>query len=669
MTEEKREVTVTPKSIDSTIPKVSFNESLKEYIQNSFDAKASQVEVSFTRNILGGIDEVIVRDNGDGIPYEELNKTLDPFLDSPKKNYSRSSYVKGRKGKGRFYFKNFSSAAKWVTVYEKDNNMYCYSISMKEGSKEYKVTKPKIIKNMSKGTEITFTSIHTISNFTVVNCQAAEYLAVEFGWFLFLNRDKNYQITYDEKIIDYEQLIEKNVNEEFNIEDHNFKINYIQWNKKIGDKYYYYLINSNRDEKIKKLTSFNNLGLDFHHSVFIESDFFNDYQFCYDDDLIDNMKPKKQLNLNKPLNNEVFMEVYGRASNILTTQKKEFIKEDRANKLIRDYERKKIIPEFQNKQYYRKRKEDLINVIKQIYIIQPLIFNKLKDQQAKTLVGFLNLLLDTDSRDEIFNLLSGYLEMTEMERKDLNNILKSTSLSRITRTIKLIKNRLTVIETLKVLIYNLEKFTNERDHIQKIIESNYWLFGEQYHLVSADKGFNKLLSNYTHFLDYEEEKNILKSDESRKRPDIFLCTRHNVPSNNDVIQENIIVELKRPNVKIGKKEFQQIENYKDFIIQSSEFNSVSRKWKFLLIGKDVDEFIKNKYKTAKTNTRLLVETNDENYEIYVMTWDDIFTGFDIKSNYLLSKLELDKEVIEEELGLKTINVSKQEAKRLTGLII
>ncbi len=29
---------------------------------------------------------------------------------------------------------------------------------------------------------------------------------------------------------------------------------------------------------------------------------------------------------------------------------------------------------------------------------------------------------------------------------------------------------------LKTLVYDLVKFTNERDHIQKIIEQNYWLF-------------------------------------------------------------------------------------------------------------------------------------------------------------------------------------------------
>ncbi|MDM1352052.1 hypothetical protein HX017_17870 [Myroides marinus] len=56
------------------------------------------------------------------------------------------------------------------------------------------------------------------------------------------------------------------------------------------------------------------------------------------------------------------------------------------------------------------------------------------------------------------------------------------------------------------------------------------------------------------------------------------------------MEENIIVELKRPSVTIGKDQFRQIDDYLDFIIQQDQFNSQMRKWKFYVISNKVDIF-------------------------------------------------------------------------------
>ena len=95
------------------------------------------------------------------------------------------------------------------------------------------------------------------------------------------------------------------------------------------------------------------------------------------------------------------------------------------------------------------------------------------------MVGFLNLLLDSNERDRIISILDGIITLSEEEREQLSNVLRSTTISRINRMVNMMHDRYEVIETLRKLVYDLSKFTNERDHIQKIIEVNYWLFGEQ----------------------------------------------------------------------------------------------------------------------------------------------------------------------------------------------
>lgn len=84
-------------------------------------------------------------------------------------------------------------------------------------------------------------------------------------------------------------------------------------------------------------------------------------------------------------------------------KEKKYVKESAANKLIADYERNGVLPAFRDNKYDQERKLDLLNVIKEIYCIQPKIFKGLKKEQQQTCVGFLNLLLDTDER-EIYSL-------------------------------------------------------------------------------------------------------------------------------------------------------------------------------------------------------------------------------------------------------------------------
>lgn len=270
----------------------------------------------------------------------------------------------------------------------------------------------------------------------------------------------------------------------------------------------------------------------------------------------------------------------------------------------------------------------------------------------------MNLLLDTDERENILSILSSIVAISSEERTQLAQTLRTTSLSRILRTIKMIKNRCAIVEQLKSLVFDLKKFTTEREHIQRAIEENYWLFGEQFHLVSADETFEKALSNYLYVLDGEVRKEQIDSPERNRRADIFMCRKHKIADAFDfsnMLEENVVVELKRPTVTIGKNQFRQIEDYLDLIKGEERFNSQMRSWKFFVVSNKVDDFIKDQYKSFQDkNKRFLVHTKEQ-FEIYAMTWDDVFQLFEIKHRYLLDKLDFDKKTIEEEIKLYSNN--------------
>jgi hypothetical protein len=192
-------------------------------------------------------------------------------------------------------------------------------------------------------------------------------------------------------------------------------------------------------------------------------------------------------------------------------------------------------------------------------------------------------------------------------------------------------------------------------------------------LPSADINFEKSLSEYLYILDGESKKKVkLDSSEKLRRPDIFICRKRMLPNQKDVeseIEENIILELKAPAVSIGKKEHRQIQDYLDVIIKEPRFNSQTRKWKFILISTRVDEDIKQFYKTFEDKGRMFLVHLVEKYEIYIMTWDDVFRNFEIRHRYLLDKLEFDKTAIQEELKLQGISLDKESSKIITDKIL
>lgn len=627
-----------------------YRKAIAEYIWNGFDAGATCVEIRYHANALGGVDDLWIIDNGSGIDYETLPQTFGAFLDSNKKqSFQRTSEVRGRKGKGRFCYNVISGGASWSTKYkDKEGNLKQYEIKIFSSNRaEYETSEPEAVPTnviQATGTAVHFLEMRSnLVEDDLTKDSFCDFLSSEFAWFLVLNESKGYSIKIENWELDFRKLIGETEEQTIVIGEHKFKCNFIRWTRKIGDKYYYYLMNSNLQEVCKVLTSFNNKSTTFHHSLYVTSSYFNNFFISKD--------PSPRFDGSVDQSDETYKTLQKKLRGYLAKKEKEYIRAVGATELIAQYERDGVLPKFTNDSYGQQRKKDLVEAIQGIYTVQPKIFLKLSTEQRKTMVGFLNLLLDSNERNNVIRIIEDVVHLTPEEREELANTLRATTLSRINSAITLVKNRLLVIEGLKQLVYELEPFTNERDHIQKIIEENYWLFGEQYNLVSADKPFTTSLLEYTYVLDGQAEKGDFTAEDGRRRPDIFISQSQSLPSFSytTFLEENIIVELKRPSVVIGKEQFRQIEDYRDIILKEPKFQSQRRKWTFIVVGKEVDTFIKEQYKSFADKNRPLLVHYQENFEIYAITWDDVFLTFEHRENFILEKLKFDKQSIHNEV--------------------
>lgn len=664
----KQKVNINNKSIETAGITKDYKESLAEFIWNSFDAKATEVRINFEDTPIGTPAFIEIMDNGSGINHDNIDNTFGAFLDSEKRNsLQRSSYIHGKKGKGRFSFISFSDRAEWDTVYKDEDDFYTFTILIESYDKDhYALTQKVKAKNDITGTTLRFSNFHNISTEALNSPEFKNFLKMEFGWFLFLNENRKYAIYINGDELKYNELIAETDRNSVSIDDNDFKITYIRWTDKIGDKYYYYFLDDEKVEKAKGLTSFNKNAIDFHHSVYVESQYFNDY-YCSQDDVMDD-----QITLvGKTFTDIVFKKLQKYLREYLEDKRRGFV-QTVAPRLINKYEEEGVFPTFSNSKYDQERKKDLKEVAQELYCIQPRIFIGLNYEQQKSFFGFLNLILDSDERENIITIIDSIIKLTSREREDLCNVIKKSSLQKIVRTMKLIESRYNTIELLKTLVYDLKKFTNERDHIQKTVEENYWLFGEQYHLVSADKNFEIALSEYRNKIGDDTEKRdyTIENEERLRRPDIFVCRKRNLEYDETTeLEENIIVELKDPSVKIGKKQFRQTDDYLELISNEPKFNSQTRRWKFILVSCKVDDYIKSQYKVfADKGKRFLVHQKD-NYEIYAMTWDDVFRTFEIRHRFIYEKLDFDKKAIEEELQIKGIKLSRQSSDEIRDKVL
>jgi hypothetical protein len=284
--------------------------------------------------------------------------------------------------------------------------------------------------------------------------------------------------------------------------------------------------------------------------------------------------------------------------------------------------------------------------------VQPRIFNQLNLSQKKAFIGLLDALIDLGADDRLLDIISKVVDMTPTERAQLANVLDYANISAITKTISLIKDRFKVVSQLKELILQEKWGTTESD-IQKIVESHFWLFGEEYNLVTAEEPkFEEALRRYIYLLrgdGVKRAKPKIEHSEKNREMDIFAC-RKNV--HNDSI-DNIIVELKHPRINLGQKELNQVALYLSVVLKEPMFSATNTNWRVFLVGKSFDNSgqIERALENAKGHgERHLVESiPTQRSKTYVMRWSDVFAEFECRHKFILDKLEIDKNKILEEM--------------------
>ncbi|MFR5052408.1 MAG: ATP-binding protein, partial [Ruminococcus bicirculans (ex Wegman et al. 2014)] len=75
---------ITSEGIKKNLNKIKPHIAICEYIWNGLDANANIIKINTKNNEFGGITEISINDNGNGINYNEIKKKISPFNESEK---------------------------------------------------------------------------------------------------------------------------------------------------------------------------------------------------------------------------------------------------------------------------------------------------------------------------------------------------------------------------------------------------------------------------------------------------------------------------------------------------------------------------------------------------------------------------------------------------------
>ena len=638
-----QEVSITTEGIQKNLKSFKPLDALCEYIWNGFDAQADRVDVKLYTNEFGLLNMISIEDNGTGIVYEELGDKFKPFNDSKKYDISKKvnhSLPHGRQGIGRLTFFAFAQRARWNTVYEKSGNKYEYYIDMeKDTLNQYDDNggkKPQITgKNV--GTEVIFTQVQQFSKDDIV-----EKIKIEFFWFLELNKPRNFQILVDGEKVTYDEFIIKKIEFVPAAElTYKYEISIVQWNQSLGKEFSkFYFIDSDNEEKYKEATKLTKKSDEFFHSIFIKSSYFDNFYFEKEMDGQACLFPNKNEQEYRKLMDAINVFLYKFRRRYLKGASDKFI-----DKLIDS----KIYPEFNaNNPIDTYRKSELDNLVGTLYAAQPKIFTNLSDDNKKITIGLLKLIMDAEDKDNLFKVLKQVVDLDEDELAELAGVLKYTSLSNITRLVKLIEDRQKVIQGLKELVFNKDMYAKEVPHIQNVVENHYWLFGEQYNLITAaEPDFTYALKGLILATTGKDEDVDIDHEDKNKEMDIFMIRQDRKGD----VTENVVVELKRPTVALGETQLSQVKKYLQVIRKDDRFNMGNVKWTFYLVGNkfNTSGFLEGELENNRNHgeQHLVYWVDNGMTKIYVLKWSEIFDEFSKRHEYLLDKLNL-----EEELWLK-----------------
>ncbi|WFB36950.1 ATP-binding protein [Kiritimatiellota bacterium B12222] len=600
---------------------------IEELMWNGLDASAGHVEVKIIENGIGGVDEVRIIDNGDGIFHEHLDALFGDLGGSWKKDRKRHKgrSLHGKQGEGRFKAFSLGEQVTWKTCFEQDGQKYSYEIRGDVGRMEtFKVSDPVPATGAHTGTEVVVTRITKSLSGLGIEAAIPE-LTKNFA--SYLSEYSNVNIVFRGEEVDptpYQRNGATLVLPEIQLgpdDSVSAEISVVEW-----------LIPTNRilylcDQSGVTLHEVP-IGIQAPGFVFtahLKCDRFRDIHHAGDLGLEDLHPDVKKIlaAAREQLRNHFRARLAEEQAGIVDRWKREGIypfEDDKNLTPVEVAERQVFDILAVNVEAYLPKKDEA-------------------DLESRKLTFRLLAMAVKENPNSVRRIISEVLNLKPEEQADLAEMLDHTSLSAVISTAKNVANRLDFLLSLENLLCDKEtkKALLERDQLHKILENEPWIFNEEFALSCSEVRLENVLDLHLEKLGErsDEPGPVVREDGRTGRVDLMF-SRAVHPRHDE--HDYLIVELKRPSKKVDSVVLSQIESYALAVAKDSRFRNERARWDFMVVSEELDDFAKEKAQQSGRPKGLVFDHGTLNIRVWAFEWGEIIRDARARLHFLNERL-------------------------------
>jgi hypothetical protein len=600
-----------------------------ELVWNALDGDATRVDVFLDDTELGAIESIRVVDNGDGIPHEVAVKAFGDLGDSWKKGKTSPSGrpLHGEKGEGRFAALAVGNKVRWSTRWRNDRTIFEYEIDASiTGLGEFDLADARPSAVRSTGTEVEIANIERVPR-SLVGDASMVRLAELFA--LYLIRHKDVQVWFAGERVDPSKVWERvddlpipNVLRDDG-QSVDASVTVIEWKHKVGRELV--LCDGNGCVLATRKVAFHTPGYN-NFSAYLKSDLIRERQSVLDlSEMHDELQ--RLVEASKSVVKDHFR---ARAA-------------EAAKEVVEQWKVENVYP-------YQGLPESPVDVAeRQVFDVvalniaeyspdfsgSPAVARRLTFQILKAAIE--------QSPETVRRIFQEVLELPAAKREELVELLNHVSLSSIISANKVVVDRQKFLAGLHVVLYDYEakQKTKERQHLQRLVADNAWIFGEEYHLAVDDQGLETVLAKHLELIGDRgdaELNPVIRPDGKRGIVDLMLSKRVRLPRADEY--EHLVVELKRPSQVINAKVLQQVEQYAFAVADDERFRSSKVRWVFWALSNDMDQYARHRARQSEKEPGVVYRSDDGRVTIWAKTWNQVLDEANGRMQFYRDQLNL-----------------------------
>jgi Histidine kinase-, DNA gyrase B-, and HSP90-like ATPase len=627
---------------------------ISEFVWNAPDADAKRTSVEFVRNALGGLESIIIRDNGTGISKERAEHDFESLGESWKLTKARTPVlaraIHGKEGQGRLRFFSLARRAHWDTVYEQNKELFKLTIDIDADRLEISnVSDPTPAHaNAETGTVVQLVPLKETFDWLTGDEARSEFDSI-FAPYILQYPDA--EIVYDDKSVDPKRTVERS--HEFPkqaiicpgrvIKDLTLRV--IEWKSRAPARKIYF---GGESGVVLGSLAANVTAPGFEFSAYAYTPFFNEIA-------------KANLLEFDGLTDPDFARVLEYIRDRLTDYFR-FRQAEKSGELIQDLKAAGVYPyEGEPKDEVERQERQVFDIATHAVASYSRDFKKADNPLKKITLGLLREAV-SNNPESVSRILKVF-NLPKVRQDEFSQLLEKTELGNIISASNLVANRIVALKVLKEIVFEPKhrRTIGERGELDVLVRDSTWLFGEGFHFTMAEAGLTKIMQRVSKELALKRAKGAKGRKPNGKVGRIDSFMGRLVPHGDEKHREFLLIELKRPSLTIGRKELDQLEDYVNSILAQPDFINTSTNWNFYLVTSEYDDVVKERITQENRAAGLFIDK--PNHKVWVKSWAELLRDAEGRLKFVQDQLriEVSTEEIEKRIAELKASVLKSEA--------